>query len=385
MEFLFNVPSTVKFGAGCINQLPEQLDWQDSKKVLCITDQGVRSAGIFDKIVSLAEKANVKVIEFDNVLPDPPYTLVEKIAGMAKDNNVDTIIGVGGGSTMDTAKCVNILLTNSGSILDYSLAADLVKNKGKFLILIPTTFGTASEVTDGGVISVPEEKKKVCIWGKNCGGDLALIDPELSISIPPHITASTGLDALSHAVESYTSNWATPLTETVALEAVKLIVNALPKVVKDGSDLEARTNMCLGSLMAGIAFNNSLLNQGHGIAHPMGAHWHIPHGIACAWALPFALEDNASVLPEKTKKIGRLLGAYIPEDTPNDEIGAKASKKVFELLKRIDIPNLESLGVDKRSFKTVAVALKDEPDQETYPHMPETQAIIMYFERIYRM
>jgi alcohol dehydrogenase len=383
MEFLFNTPTTVFFGKGYAAQVADHLSSAKAQKVLCIYDQGLKKLGIPDKIASIIRDAGFSVLEFGDVQSDPSYELVEQVAQLAKDNNIDSLVAIGGGSTMDTAKCVNILLTNPGPLIQYSKDVDLVENKGKFLILIPTTFGTGSEVTDGSVISVPEEKQKVCIWGKNCGGDIALIDPELSVGMPEGLTAATGMDALSHAVESYTSNMATPLTEALSLKAIELIVDALPKAVNNTNDFEARENMCLGSLMAGMAFNSSLLNQGHGLAHPMGAHWHIPHGIACAWALPFAIKDNGEALPEKTKTLASLMGVKDLEGKDVKAVAAMAANSMLDFIHMLKIPTLRQLNVPAQTFNDVALALKDEPDQHTYPHMPDTQDITDYFNQIY--
>lgn len=378
MEFIFNVPSKVYFGENYCDSTGDYLVDAHVTKVMCIYDKGVKSTGIVDRIIDSIKNAGIGIVEFDEVVPDPPAEMVDKAAAIARSEGVDGVVGIGGGSTMDTAKCVNALLKNEGKILDYSHDYDTVPYKGGYLILIPTTFGTSSEVTDGGVLSVPEENRKVSVWGKNLGADLAVIDPTLAVGIPKHITAATGMDSLSHAVESYLSMISTPITEALSLNAIKLIVHYLPLVVEDGSNLENRSGMCMGCFNAGLAFNNGYQCQGHGLAHPMGAYWHISHGDACAIALPFAVKDSAEAVPEKVKTLGRTIGLDIPDDIGTDELGDMVAGEIKKLADRIGIPTLKELGCDPDLIPTVAEAVKNEPDQYTYPHIPETEDMIKF-------
>lgn len=385
MEFIFNVPSKVLFGDNYADNIGTWLKDENVKKVMCVYDKGVEQAGISERIISGIQKEGIETVCFAEVLPDPPVELIDKGAAIARAENVQGVVGIGGGSSMDTAKCINALLGNEGRILEYSHDYDTMTNKGGFLLLVPTTFGTGSEVTDGGVLSVPEEKKKISIWGKNMGADLSVIDPTLALGIPKQITAATGMDALSHAVESYMSMIATPVTEALSLEAIRIISSSLPDAVVDGGKIENRRNMCLGCLVAGIAFNNAFLNQGHGLAHPIGAHWHVPHGVACAIALPFSVADNAEAMPDKVRRVGEAMGIDLPDTCTAKELGSLVADQIIALSDKIGIPTLKELCADPTLIESVAEAVKKEPDQYTYPHIPETKDMIHYlnanFER----
>lgn len=383
MEFIFNVPSKVLFGADYSDHIGENLKDARVQKVMCICDRGVKSTGIVDRVLAGIEKEGIEVVLYDGVLPDPPADMVDAAAEIARAEKVQGVVGIGGGSVMDTAKCVNALTKNPGKILDYSHDYDTVEQKGGYLILVPTTFGTSSEVTDGGVLSIPGKNKKVSIWGKNLGADLAVIDPTLALGIPKSITAATGMDSLAHAVESYMSMIATPVTEALSLEAIRWIVTYLPQVVEDGGNLEKRTGMCLGCLMAGLAFNNGFQNQGHGLAHPMGAYWHLPHGTACAIALPFSVKDNVYAMPDKVRRLGEIFGLEIPADMETEALGDLVAGEIQRLAEKIGIPDLKELDVDPGLIETVAEAVKEEPDQYTYPHIPETADIVAYLEKNY--
>lgn len=383
MEFIFNVPSKVMFGKNYADNVGQYFKENNIDNIICIYDKGVKNVGIVDRIIKSIACENIKIIEFDEVVSDPPAELIDKAAQIARNEKVKGVLGIGGGSTMDTAKCVNSLLNNEGKILDYSYDYDTMNYPGGYLILVPTTFGTGSEVTDGGVLSIPSENRKVSIWGKNLGANLAVIDPTLALGIPRGITASTGMDALAHAVESYMSMIATPITEAISLQAIKTIIEFLPKVIAEPDNLEYKTGMCLGCLTAGIAFNNAFLNQGHGLAHPMGALWHIPHGIACAISLPFSISDNACAVPEKVRILGELMGLVIPANIDNKRLGTLVASHIEKLSDDIGIPTLKELGIDYQSINAVAEAVKSEPDQYTYPHVPETKDIIDYLKRIY--
>lgn len=381
MEFIFNVPSKVMFGEHYSDHIGQYFKDADVDKIMCIYDQGVKSTGIVDQVLKGVLREGIACIEFGEVVSDPPADLIDKAAKIAREEKVKGVLGIGGGSTMDTAKCVNALLGNEGNILDYSYDYDTMKYPGGYLILVPTTFGTSSEVTDGGVLSVPDEKRKVSIWGKNLGANLAVIDPVLALGIPKGITAATGMDSLAHAVESYMSMIATPITEAISLQAIRTIIHYLPKAVEEGSRLEYRTGMCLGCLTAGLAFNNAFQNQGHGLAHPMGAHWHLPHGVACAIALPFSIKDNVHAMPEKVRTLGEIMGLQFPEQIDNEELGTLVAERMEQFADRLGIPNLRELGVDPNLIETVAEAVKSEPDQYTYPHIPETSDLVKFLRR----
>lgn len=368
MQFQFGIPSQVTFGTGCSKQVGEIVKGLNAKRVLCIYDQGVKSAGIVEKIVTSLQEASIEVIEYAGVLPNPPDTVIEEGSAFAKEASVDALVAIGGGSSIDVAKAINILLTNPGPIKKYD-GIDLVENPTKPLIAIPTTAGTGSEVTGITVVTDTIGKKKMVIGGRYCAADIALVDPELTVALPPAVTAATGMDALTHAIEAYVSKFASIPTDINALKAVELISNNIENAYKDGGNIEARTNMLLGSLLAGYAFNSALLGLVHAIAHPLSVHCGLPHGVANACGLPFVMEYNArdANVQKKYKDIAIAMGLDV-EGLSIEESSNKAVKAVKKLSASLDIPSLEKLGVKREQLDLLAAeTLKEEISMMSTP------------------
>lgn len=314
------------------------------RKVLVIYDKGIEDAGIAGPIVENLQNAGIETVCFDGVLPDPPDTMVEDAAAMARREGVDGIVAVGGGSSIDTAKAINVLINNEPPIRQYFGVQKKLK-PGVPMIFIPTTSGTGSEVTNMCVITCTSLGKKDSVVSPVCVGTLAILDPDLTLGMPPKLTASTGVDALAHAVESMTGGQANPLSDALAREAIGLINKWLPVAYRDGSNLEARENMLLASMYAGMAFTNALVHLGHSIAHTLGAHFHIPHGIACGVALPEVIEYAAKTEHKKVRMICECLGAEVKDDATPEEIGAVARDALRALIRSVGIPNLKELGI----------------------------------------
>ncbi|KYD14518.1 iron-containing alcohol dehydrogenase [Geobacillus sp. 44B] len=354
MQFQFGIPSQAIFGEGSIQKLPEVLAQFDAKKILLVYDSGVKAAGIIDHVHHLLSNVEADVVVFDKVLPNPPDTIVEEGAKLAKNEQVDAIVAVGGGSTIDCAKAINILLTNPRPIHQYD-GLNLVKNPTKPLIAVPTTAGTGSEVTAFTVITDTTGLKKMVIGGQHCGATIALLDPELTIGLPPAVTAATGMDALTHAIEAYVSKAASIPSDINALKAVELIFHNLEEAYKNGTNKEARTNMLLGSMLAGYAFNSAVLGLVHAIAHPLSVHCGLAHGVANACCLPYVMEFNAECenVAKKYKDIAIAMGLNV-QGLSIKESAQCAIDAVKELSKRIDIPTLRELGVRKEQFDRLA-------------------------------
>jgi alcohol dehydrogenase len=351
MQFQFGIPSQAIFGEGSIQKLPEVLEQFDAKKVLLVFDSGVKEAGIVDSIHYQLKATQVDIVIFDKVLPNPPDTIVEEGAELAKKEQVDTIVAVGGGSTIDCAKAINILLTNPGPIHQYD-GLNLVKKPTKPLIAIPTTAGTGSEVTAFTVITDTTGLKKMVIGGQHCGATIALLDPELTVGLPPAVTAATGMDALTHAIEAYVSKAASIPSDVNALKAIELIFNSLEEAYKNGTNKEARTKMLLGSMLAGYAFNSAVLGLVHAIAHPLSVHCGLAHGVANACCLPYVMEFNAEAehVAKRYKDIAVAMGLNI-EGLSVKEAAQAAIEAVKTLAKAIDIPTLSEAGVTRDQFE----------------------------------
>ncbi|KZO00297.1 iron-containing alcohol dehydrogenase [Pseudobacillus badius] len=384
MEFQFGIPSHVTFGRGSVKKVGEVLEEFNAKKVLCVYDQGVKQAGIVGQVITYLKAKKIEVVEFANVVPNPPDTILEEGAELAVKEQVEAIVAVGGGSPIDAAKAINVLITNPGPIHQYE-GLNLVKNPTKPLIAIPTTAGTGSEVTAVSVITDTAGEKKMVIGGRHCGADVALVDPDLTVGLPPAVTAATGMDALTHAIESYVSKLASVPSDVNALKAVELIYKNLAEAYKNGSNIEARTNMLLGSMMAAYAFNSALLGLVHAIAHPLSVYCGLPHGVANACMLPDVMEYNAQ--DEKVQKrfrdIAQAMGISV-EGLSDKEAADQAVAAVRELSQSINIPSLEEAGVKREQFEQLAEAtLNEEISIMVNPRDVTEQEVVKLLELAY--
>jgi len=318
--------------------------------------------------------AGIKTVCYDNVLPDPPDWSVDEAGALGVKENVDGVVGIGGGSSMDTAKAAKILLTNPPPINQYFGRQGVVKTAGKPLIVIPTTAGTGSESTPGGVITDTKRNVKDVVAGIGCAVTLGIVDPELTISLPPAITASTGMDVLCHAVESFTSKRSNSFCDVLAREAITLVGKHLAIVCQDGSNVEARAGMLFAGSLGGMALSGPLCHLGHDIGKPLGANFHIPHGTACATCLPQAVEYIAPAVPEKVKFIAEALGSNVPGNATAEETGLIACEAIKGLMREINLPNLKSYGLTKEQVLAVAPEVM-KLGLELAP-MPTTEAVV---------
>lgn len=381
MEFMFGIPSFVHFGEGASKKLGEMALGMGAKKAFVVYDKGVKAAGIVDGLLASLQAAGIESIEYDGVLPNPPDTQVEEAAAIARAANIDIIVAVGGGSSIDSAKAINILLTNPSPINQYA-GLNMVKVPGKPLIAIPTTAGTASEVTAFSIVTDTAQTKKMVIGGQFVGATIALADPLLTVGMPPKITASTGLDALTHAIEAYVSKAAMIPTDVMALRAISLICNNIVTATKDGSNVEARSAMLLGSMMAGFAFNSAVLGLVHSIAHPLSAHFHLPHGVANAIGLPYVMEYNVQTAPARFKEIAAAMG--IDVTGMSDAAAAQAAVELVKNFnKELEIPTLKDCGVTKDMFDRLAEDALQEISTLFNPRDPSKEDVLAILEKAY--
>lgn len=352
-NYSFNASTRLIFGIGSITKLSSVIEEYDSKKVLIITDKGVVNAGILDKVRSILDKIPIEYGVFDEVESDPSTFIIERVYEDAKKKEAHIIIALGGGSSIDTSKGVSLLMGNNGKLQDFA-GVNKVKNKGIPLIAIPTTAGTGSEVTNFAVLSDLEANTKFTITSSLISPDVAILDPELTLTLPAKITAATGLDALTHAIEAYTSVISEPISDALAIKAMNLIYRHLPKAVHRGSNLESRTEMLQAELMAGIAFNNAFLGLCHAIASPLGALCHLSHGLANAIMLPYVMKFNYIVVPEKYINIASSFGIKL-EGKDLYEDAYKAVEAVEKLTQVCDMPNkLSQVGVKEELLDQIA-------------------------------
>lgn len=374
MSYNFFVHSNIVFGRGAVAKLPEIINNHGLKKVMVVYDQGVKAAGISEQVLEQLAKANIEVTIFDKVIPNPTNEIVEEGAEIAKLKKIDGFVAVGGGSSIDLAKAINVLMTNPGTVGEYGGIGTL-KNAVLPLIAIPTTAGTSSEITNvSALIDTQKVIKYVVIDNKIVPSDV-IADPEFTKTMPALVTAATGMDAITHAVESYISNMATPLTEYNSLKGLEIIYNNITKAVEDGSDMEAREQMMLGCIITGFAFSNANLGLVHGIAHTLSAHFHLAHGMANATVLPYVMEFNAESCPQKMVDLAKAIGLKVSGNIEEDKY--LISKELLKLTKELGIKTLSEQGIQEKDFEMLAEDILKEPVLGFNPRQNITKAHVL--------
>ena len=354
----FFVSSDVTFGKNAAKELPRILKEFKAKNVMVVYDAGVKMAGIAEKVLAEVEKADVKVTVFDGVIPNPTNEVVEEAAEIAQRENIDVFVAVGGGSSIDLTKAVNILMTNPGPIGQYG-GIGLVKEPVLPLIAIPTTAGTSSEITNVVALTDTKAVCKYVIIDNKIVADKVIADPEFTKTMPAGVTAATGMDAITHAVESYISNMSTALTEYHSIKALQIFHEYLPKAVANGADMEAREKMMLGCLIAGFGFSNANLGLVHGIAHTLSAHFHLAHGVANATVLPYVMEYNADSCPEKMVDLAKAIDLPVSGNLEKDKY--LLSEELLKMTKTVGIKTLSELGIEEKDFDMIAEDVLKEP------------------------
>ena len=358
MPFTISSKAEVLFGEHAADQVGEKTKALGCSKVICVYDRGVDDAGIVDPVIEALDKAGLKVVRFGGVLPDPPDTMVNECAGLARAEQVDGVVGVGGGSTLDTAKAVNVLLGNPGVIQDYPFRPGGPGHKpGKPLVLVPTTAGTASEVTAVAVITNTTSHTKGGVRGAATKASLAIVDPLLTLGLPPAITAATGMDTFAHALEAYTSAVRNIMSDVLAEKSIELVAKYLPRAVKNGSDIEARTNMSFACMIAGMAFTDATPHFGHAFGHTLGSAHHVPHGIGCAIAQPGVVEMVAGLMPEKVRRVGELMGLKLAKNLSLAGLGTRVAERIVAFAREIGVPNLKQLNIKESDLEPLAEGL----------------------------
>ncbi len=293
-QFSFNTTASIRFGFGAIADLASAFTLNSGSTVFVVTDPGIMKANLLDRLLSPLQAAGIAAVVYDKVLADPPERIVQEAVELARSVGSNAVIGFGGGSSLDVAKLVS-LLANSNEQLEDIYGVNNVKGKRLRLALLPTTAGTGSEVTPIAVVTTGVAEKKGVV-SQVLLPDLALLDPELTLSLPPIVTAATGVDAMVHAIEAHTSinTNNNPISKILARQALSTFGRSIRTAVKNGSDRVARGHMLLGSMLAGQAFANSPVAAVHALAYPVGGHCHVPHGISNALVLPHVLRFNAN-------------------------------------------------------------------------------------------
>ena len=324
-------------GPGSLSTIQEIPATYGAQKVLIITDQGVWNAGLIEKPKNILESAGFRVAVIHDTPPEPTVGQVAKLFREAKNLGGEMIIGIGGGSAMDVAKLVSVLLTNDVS-LEQLLGKAEIAVRGIPTLMVPTTAGTGSEVTQNAIVLVPEEQVKIGIVNSKLVPDCVILDPILTLSLPPAITATTGLDALAHAIECYTSKKANPFSDTFALKAISLISNNLRRAYRNGQDIEARHGMLLGAMFGGICIATSSTTAVHALAYPLGGKYRMPHGLSNAVLLPHIMQFNLDAAENRFRDIAVAMELDVAGLTTR-QAAEKMIENLYALNKDLNIPS----------------------------------------------
>lgn len=345
----FRMPKSVLYGRNSLEKLGEQSK-KLGKRAFIVTDTIMEKLGYVEKCMQQLNKKGITVSTYNKVDAEPTNIHVLEALSLCKEEKCDFIIGIGGGSCIDAAKAVAVLYTNGGEVEGYVQKDIEIENNPLPLIAIPTTSGTGSEVTSVAVITNKKTDVKMMMKHPSFIPKVAIIDPVLTSSLPPQITAATGIDALCHAIEAYISKVSQPLTDVLALSAIESIMKYLRIAYEDGRNMEAREAMMIASLQAGIAFSNASVTLVHGMSRPVGALFHVPHGISNAILLPTVLEFTKTSAMKRLAKIGRSLNKDLYSNS-DEEVADYTLGEIKKLCFDLRIPNLKEYGIDEIEFE----------------------------------
>ncbi|MDW7739293.1 MAG: iron-containing alcohol dehydrogenase [Bacillota bacterium] len=378
MIYNINPTPPIMFGHGASEQVGVKVKELGCKKVLVVHGKVIKKSGIADRIISLINKEGIQTVAYDKVMPDPPASMIEEGAAFAKAEEIDSIVGVGGGSALDAAKGINVLLGNPSPIIRY-FDKSIPLKPGKTMILIPTTAGTGSEANAISVVTDTDADKKSGVIGAPCVASLAIVDPGFTVGLPAELTVVTGIDAFSHGVEALTSALANPVSDILSERVISLVYNNLPAALMDPSNPEIRSNLSLAAMIAGIAFNDAPPQLGHAIAHTLGAYFHVSHGTLCAIALPEVVEYVADAVPEKVKIAGKAMGINVDEISPED-LGKVVANEIRVFTKKLGLPIMKDLNISKDELARMAPEVLHDDCGNFIPKEtdPETVLNILY-------
>ena len=349
---------------GSIANIGEIIGTAGYKKAMFIHGGSLRRSGVVDTVKSSLAEHGVDCIDFEKVQSDPPASLVDEGAAFARENGCDCVIAIGGGSAIDMGKAINMLRFNEGKALDY-LTTPHINSPGLFVA--PTTSGTGAELSTGSVITDTENSMKLPLPVYNSMPEVAILDPELTVSMPAAMTMQTGLDAFSHAVEGYCNIMSSMMMDPICEKIMELVAEYLPVAVADGSNLQARTHMQVAACMSGWTLTNVYANVGHSLAHVVGANYHIVHGSACSYGLPPVLRHMAPAVPEKVKRIGMILGAKFEGAETPEQIGDKSAAAYIAFRDSLGMPSVKELDIHVDDIDALAELVVHEPFAQLTP------------------
>ena len=385
MVATITMPRLLQIGGGAIGEVAGVLARLGIKRPLIVTDRFMASSGTLDKLTDRLDRAKIEWRVFADTVPDPTDTVVEAGATFLGEGDHDGLVALGGGSPIDTAKAISVLAANGGKMRDYKVPNEIPK-AGLPLVAIPTTAGTGSEVTRFTVITDTERDEKMLIMGLACCPAAAIVDYELTLSKPWRLTADTGIDSLTHAIEAYVSKRASPFTDGVARSAMALIARNLRGACREPDNRKAREAMMLGSMQAGMAFSNSSVCLVHGMSRPIGAFFHVPHGLSNAMLLPEITAFSAPAALERYADCARAMGVAA-EGEGNQSAVARLLDELRALNADLKVPTPKDYGIDEKRYRelmpTMASQALASGSPGNNPRVPSAEEIVELYSRVY--
>ncbi len=385
MSYQINIPSIMHIGAGSSEKVAEVLQQIGCSKPFIVTDKLMLQLGYCEKITHCLQRKQITASVFSDTVPEPTVSSVETGVEQLRNGNFDSIIALGGGSPIDSAKAISLLAKHGGKVSDYKVPA-IVTQTTLPLIAIPTTAGTGSEATRVMVITDEQSTEKMLCVGSRLIPSAALIDYELTLSVPPRTTADTGIDSLTHAIEAYISKKANTFSDAQALAAMRLIAPNIRKAFHDGNNRQAREAMMLGATFAGIAFSNASVALVHGMSRPIGALFHVPHGLSNAMLLPTVTKYSIDHAIERYADCARAMGVSSYQDS-NDKANHKLLDELHALNIELQVPTPEKYGIEREVYfsnlELMAVQAKDSGSPDNNPRVPDITEIMGLYQQLW--
>ena len=353
--FELRFPTKIVFGRDSVDQIGVEAHKYGDRALLVTGRSAMREAGVTDRVTDLLKASGFREVHlYDQVEHDPSTETVDRGTETAREGQDDVVVGIGGGSALDAAKAIACMVKNEGPVAEYQSGRE-IERPGIPFIALPTTAGTGAEITKNAVLTNKGRKLKQSIRSPFMIAQVAIVDPMLTVTMPPRVTAATGMDALTQAIEAYVTLASNPVTDALALRSITLISQSLVRAFTDGSDVEARENVALGSLMGGMAFANSSLGAVHGLAHPIGALFDVPHGVICALLLPYVMEYNLAVRTVKYAQIAEAMKQDISKAVSVEDAARMAVRAIRDMISQLQLPQrLQDVGIHQDALTKIA-------------------------------
>ena len=385
MVAVITTPRLMAIGGGALAELPAMLARLGVAKPLIVTDPYIRGCGILDRATGLLDDARVRWQVFADTVPDPTTAVIEIGARILENGDFDSLVAIGGGSSIDTAKGISVLAANGGKMRDYKVPNEIPKT-GLPILAIPTTAGTGSEVTRFTVVTDTETDEKMLIAGLACCPLAAIVDYELTLSMPYRLTADTGIDSLTHAIEAYVSRRANPYSDGLARQAMGLIARNIRTACAEPDNHQAREAMMLGATTAGMAFSNASVALVHGMSRPIGAFFHVPHGLSNAMLLPEITAFSASAALDRYADCARSMGVA-DEDEGSQGAVARLLEELRRLNRDLQVPSPRTYGIDVNRYEELLPVMADQAlasgSPGNNPRVPTADEIIQLYRKVY--